>query len=277
MSRLRYKMDKAVRIAGSETLKVAWRLRHGAPAEKRFVFVFGAQRSGTTMLGELLGDSPEIRHYGERSPKAFDQFRLRPLPVIEHLLQSSSQPVMVLKPLMDSHRAAELLQTFPRSKGVWIYRRFEDRVNSSVRTFGEANLRFMRDFAQGRGLDSWAAQGLEDEDFERIRSHNPASMNPESAAALFWFLRNQLFFRQNLGENPDLRLLSYEQLVTDPVSTIRDLCKFLECRHFPRMTARVHAASLGKSPPPPVSPALRDLCTDLYEKLEEIRAAQAAV
>ncbi|MDZ4286527.1 MAG: hypothetical protein U0984_01135 [Prosthecobacter sp.] len=108
--------------------------------EPRIVFVFGCQRSGTTMLRSFIGFDPRVDDQGEGDPPYFwqvpveDPRYLRAVPdeEIERLSRASHSPVVLIKPLHDSQRAAALLQRFPRSKGIWIFRHYHEVILSHL-------------------------------------------------------------------------------------------------------------------------------------------------
>src|SRR5919202_3856242 len=113
-------------------------------------------------------------------------------------------------PLCDSHRTPELLDDVglsPAPLALWAYRSVDGRVRSAVAKFGTDNLRILRDLAAGRGHERWQAQRLSADSLELIGSFDWATMSPASAAALFWYVRNRLFFELGLDRREDGVLL----------------------------------------------------------------------
>ena len=79
------------------------------PAEPRFVF--GCQRSGTTMLVQTLDRSPELWLYNEYHRAAFDdRLRLRSFEVIDLLINRCRAQQVLFKPLCDNQRADRNLE-----------------------------------------------------------------------------------------------------------------------------------------------------------------------
>lgn len=153
-------------LAGSRRWgHTAWRLfkrlRHFGRRnpDTQPVFVFGQQRSGTTMLLKVLDMSARCRVYDERDPKAFSDFRLRDLDTISRMVGRSGFAVNVFKPLADSHRMDELLGHFPGAKGIWIWRHFADVGDSSTRRFPDGQRPAIRDVAEGRGAETGSTRG----------------------------------------------------------------------------------------------------------------------
>jgi hypothetical protein len=176
----------------------------------------------------------------------------------------------VFKPLTDSHRGRELLSLIPNSTAIWAFRRVEDRANSAVAKFGDHNLQILRAFSEGRELDRWQAQGLTDENFEFIRSFDYANCSAEAAAAIFWYLRNSLYFSQGLDSLPSVLPLAYEDLVSDPSAVLRGVCHLAGGRFDERMVSDVHAKSIGRRESRlPVE--IQQLCQPMYERLHDMQ------
>jgi hypothetical protein len=230
------------------------------------------------MLANSLGESPEFEVYGEKSI-AFEDNILKDADTVRRLLQHSSHPFVVFKPLTDSHRAAALLSIKGGSKAIWMYRRPEDRASSAVEKFGDTNLRFLQELGRKGPTDRWEARGVTPKTLTIVRRLNPDSMNAHTAAATFWFLRNQLFFDQNLNRNRDVLLLGYEELVTAPEATMKVLCSFIGCRFHPRMIANIHQGSVGRSEvqlPHEVAETCRTMLDRLNKCSDEQRAHRLA-
>jgi hypothetical protein len=247
--------------------KIAWRLTTGWSGETVPVFIFGSQRSGTTMLGDCLGRSPQIENLGENDQRAFQYNSLRGIKTIDRLIQKSPYRHIVFKPLKDSHRALELLQLRVDSRAIWLFRNYADRVNSAVKLFGRHPLDVFQNY-KNTGTVSWQLQCLEREDGDLIRGMNLDSLTEYDGAALMWYVRNKLFFNLNLCANPSVYLLSYEAFVSKPLDEMRSLTEFLGSDFSAKMVEGVHGESLRKSEPPNIRPDIEKLCTDLYKRLE---------
>jgi len=218
--------------------------------------------------------SAELKCYTEeRNSPAFVDFRMRGSQIVNNLITGCPYRAIAFKPLTESHQARELLSLADHSKGIWVYRRASDRANSAVRKFGSHNLELMTAFSRGEQLNRWQAQGISPASFEFIRSLDYQGMNRETAAAVFWFVRNQIVFEQNLHENSQMLLLAYEQFVQHPAEIIRVLCDYVGIMFKPVMVAHIHSRSIGKRPSR-VSEEIDGKCAEFYETLERARKAQ---
>jgi hypothetical protein len=181
---------------------------------------------------------------------------------------------VLFKPLCDSHRTNDLLDTlhFPSPPlAIWAYRDVDGRVRSAVAKFGDVNRRALTEIAESPGpVDRWEAGGLTDETRELIRSLDPASMSPESAAALFWYVRNSLFFQLGLDQRRDVLLTSYQEFLADPEASMRRLCRFLGLPYDDAFVRHVGAGSRrpGGGPSVEIDPRVRAMCDELKERLD---------
>ena len=200
-------------------IKTSARLLQGASNDggsARTVFVFGSQRSGTRLPMDVLDLAPQVMTYKEGNSRAFNRTLLKDNATIAALLQSSRFPIVAFKPICDSHRAAELLDYFPHSKAVWIFRYYKDAVNSSVRKWkhGRNNLKHIA--AGNIAAAGWRAGGLTPKKIALVRRLYSEEMSSHAAYALMWYLRNNLIIDWKLHERDDLLLVKYENLVQEP-------------------------------------------------------------
>jgi hypothetical protein len=254
-----------------------WRRAHHVAPNAVPVFVVGVQRSGTNMLVRGLERSPEFEVRNENDGAAFERFHLRPDPVIRALVERSGQAYVLFKPLIDSHRTNELLDglgTPSPGRAIWAYRAVDGRVRSSVAKFGDSNLQALRRIAAG-DTGIWQAGGLTEERLALVRGLDLGAMTAESGAALFWMLRNQLFFDLGLDRRDDVLLASYGATIEDPEAALRRVCAFLDFPYRPELAAHVDRRAAGGRPPLDLDPRVRELCSELERRLEAAYGAQA--
>jgi hypothetical protein len=251
--------------------KWRWRLANPRPPGAAAVFLVGLQRSGTNMIVRGLERSPEFAVYNENHRAAFDRFQLRPDPVIRTLVERCRHPYVLLKPLCDSDRIVHLLDelgtSLPR-RALWVYRSVDGRVRSAVAKFGDHNLRVLREVAAGRGLDRWQARGLSRDSLERLASLDWTRLSPESAAAMFWYVRNRLFFELGLDRRPDVLLVSYDAMIRDPEAEMHRITGFLDFPYDPRLIAHVAPRAAAGAPALDLDPQVRAWCDELAAALD---------
>ena len=248
--------------------------RHGRGA-KRVAFVLGCQRSGTNMLIWALGRSDSIWVYEEGSRPAFLGYRLAPQETLVRLVRRAPAPLVVFKPICDSHLADEILDGLPGSRALWIYRRYPDVVNSALRTWGDHQRNVMQWIAEGdwERLD-WRGERLTRENQELVRRLAREGLDSHDGAALFWYLRNQFLFELGLDRDPRILLLRYEDLVEDPHRGFGRIAGFLDTVLEPRTYQQVFRSSVGREPPHSFGSEVRALCDGLLERLDAAHRRQ---
>jgi hypothetical protein len=261
-----------VNRAATTVGKWRWRVAHrsrplgGAP-----VLLVGLQRSGTNMIVRGLECAPEFEVYNENHRAAFRRFRLRPDPVIRRLVDDSRHPYVLLKPLCDSHRTAELLDGLGSrqpGRALWVYRSVDGRARSALAKFGDANLQALREIAAGGGRHRWEAQLLSPDSLDLVASFDWTRVNAASAAALFWYVRNRLYFELGLDRRSDVLLVSYDAMLADPVAEARRICAFLQFPYHPRLIAHVAPRAPAMPGPLDIDPRIRARCEELAARLD---------
>jgi hypothetical protein len=267
-----------VRKAGLALSKWRWRRSSGlAPGTAMPVYLLGVQRSGTNMLVRGLEAAPEFEVRNENDRETFVRFRLRVDRVVP-VVEASRHKYVLFKPLCDAAQAPFLLDGLPTTtpgRAIWAYRDVDGRARSAVAKFGTTNLDVLRKIAAGRGEDLWQAQAISADNRSLLRGFSYDHMNPYEAAALFWFIRNSLYFDLALDRRDDVTLASYDAMVADPEQAMRDLCHFLDFPYGPQLVAHIDARSSTGRPPLDLDPAIRRLCSEMSDRLETSRLQQS--
>ncbi|MGH7776435.1 MAG: sulfotransferase [Candidatus Dormibacterales bacterium] len=235
------------------------------------VFMAGLQRSGTNMLARALLTRPEFEVRNENDRGAFERFRLRDDEAIRALVGHSRQRYVLFKALIDSHRLDHLLDglgTAAAPLGLWVVRSVDGRTRSALSKFGDNNLRALRAIAEGRGESLWQASRLSQGSLDLIRSQDYGRLDAASAAALFWYVRNSLFFELGLDARADVLLVSYDRLLASPGAQVARVCEFLGLTATPEMWAAVEPARGAGRSPLDIDPQIRRLCKGLEARFE---------
>jgi hypothetical protein len=218
------------------------------------------------MIVHHLSKSWQLALYNETDPAAFEQYRLRELPVIQALIDRSYAPVTLFKPILDTCQTQVLLSRFPTAKVIFAFRHYDDVINSSAKAFGVTS-RYMH-------LQSWVSDDFGEfavpppaatKDF--VRSRWKPSLSPESAAALYWLFYNRLYFDLGLDQDERVRLVCYESVVKNPAEQFEGLCQFMGLEFTPQIIEGVFSSSIGHSSPPEIAPEIRADCEALRQQL----------
>lgn len=274
---LKIRVQRKTRRIIKSSARLLQNAGNGTGRPTRAVFVFGSQRSGTRLPMDVLDLASQVMTYKEGNSCAFNRTLLKDNTAIAELLQASRFPIVAFKPICDSHRAAELLEYFPHSKAIWIFRYYKDAVNSSVRKWkhGRNNLKHIA--AGNLTAAGWRAGGLTPEKIALIRRLYSEEMSSHAAYALMWYLRNNLIIDLKLHERNDLLLVKYENLVQEPQKHFPRIFNFIECPFKKKYVKGVYHSSVGKEKFPEIPVEIATLCENLYQQLEGIYARNRSV
>lgn len=253
--------------------KRSFRRMHGVPpGTARPVYVVGLQRSGTNMLLRGLDAAPAIEVRNESDRTLFHRYRLRDDATLRRVIAASRHPIVLIKPLCDSHRVDHLLDLpgVPPGRAVWVVRDVDARARSAVAKFGDADLCALRVIAAGGAATIWQGGRLSESSVQLVRGFDLDAMTAPTAAALFWVLRNRLFFDLGLDRRDDVLLSSYDASVAEPEKGMRRLCEFLDFPYDPGLCAHIERRTAHGDQPLEIDPAVRRLAAELTAQLEAL-------
>lgn len=240
---------------------------------KLTVFVTGLQRSGTNMVMDIYDGSLRTEVFHETDRRVFDDYQHREHSILHGFVRRSPASVVVIKALLEGHRIRELLDDFAPAKAIWMYRHFDDTVNSMlVRWPGGRN--FLDQIVTDRSLGEWRALGMSDQTYAVIRDHYSRDMSDASAQALTYYYRHQLFYDQCLDRDPRVLLMSYEDLTSAPIRNVEKIARFSSIPCTSRMRGHIHGLSVRRVSAPDISPEIRRLVVGMYEKLQATQLAR---
>jgi hypothetical protein len=198
--------------------------------------------------------------------------RLNPLDDVERVLAGVAEEVCVIKPLVESQRAARLLERFPGSVGYWLFRHYREVASSMIQKWGPpVGAPHLLQVLDTSAVGNWRHEDVPADVRAVAQEHYSPDMRIEDAAALFWWVRNTLFFRQGLERNQRVLLLEYASMCSDPGYVDRALDHF-EVPHAADGPF-FSPSSLGKGHEMVLTPPVEELCDDLLQDLRQHRFA----
>jgi hypothetical protein len=220
----------------------------------------------------VLDRSRQVLVLGETDPKLVhpaDPERLRwksPADVSAALAKLPFE-LVVTKPLVESHRVAELLDSLPASRAIWMLRHYLAVASSNLTRFGANNGH--DDLAKLLSGDShaWRAE-CTSEVRDKIRSLVSKGVSDVDAAALFWWARNQLYFDQQLWLDSRVRLLRYESVVHNPAGCLAALNAFLGISISAEAAERAIRQSAKQQAQ--LQPTVEKLCAELFDRFRHV-------
>jgi hypothetical protein len=207
--------------------------------------------------------------YSEDHGDAFENWRLRDLPTIATLVRRSNAKIVLFKPILDTHLAGKLLNVFPDARLLFVFRHYHDVINSSIQRFGPENWKgrvrrwIEADFAEFSAAPPSARAR------ERIKGLWRPDLGAESAIALYWLFYNSLYYDLGLCNEPQVRLIQYETLVSSSHAQFDSLCRFLGIPLRPQMIEGVFSSSVARQAPAAIAAAIATECEELWHLLEK--------
>ena len=107
----------------------------------------------------------------------------------------------------------------------------------------------------------------------RVKLRGERTMSSPNASALFWWLRSELFFDQQLAGRDDVFVCRYEALVSRPRRVWRSVYEFLG-RDYPgdAVLRGVSNASQGRGLSLELDRNVRALCGGMLERFDAVPA-----
>jgi Sulfotransferase domain len=259
---------------GRAVLKRVARTAVPAPVdERRVLVVVGCQRSGTTMLQQSLLDRSWrvviLEEHDRRLVRTDDPDRIlwKPLQEISPRMIQLPFELVVVKPLVESHRTIEILDSISKAKAIWMLRHYLAVAKSDVARFGPENgIRNLSRLVAGN-ISDWRAN-CNAEVREQVSILIKADLSPVDAAAVFWWARNQLYFDQRLWEDDRVRVLRYESLIEAPSECLRGVSDFLGLSLPSR--SMVNAVRQSRRSSGGLHPSVEDLCSGLLARFNGV-------
>jgi hypothetical protein len=210
-----------------------------------------------------LESAPDILTFREGARKFFQGSALRPDDELDRLFEACAFPVLVLKPLCESHRAPALLDRFPASKVIWIYRGYEDAVSSASLKWSSGIQAVEQLVAGTLPPGNWRLGGLTADALDTARRLYRPGLSLHHANAILWYLRNRLILDLDIPAQPRALLVKYEDLSTDPQRHFPRVFRFVGEALKPGYLSAIHAGSVRRR-------ALQDVPDDVAEACQRL-------
>lgn len=238
---------------------------------QKIVYIVGCQRSGTTMLLRMFDFSMLTRVFDEgRDNRAFLRYRLRSSEDLKRLASRVHAPVIVLKPLCESHYIDRFLARDGNSRAIWIYRHYADVANSTVRMWGDHLLDTVNKLCSGRAEDTgWRGERIGEDTLKRVHSVYRSDLSKWEAACLFWYIRNRIVGDLGLQEDPRVRIVRYSSLVSRPRESFEALFEFTGIPFSEAWSNWIYDSSVAKEERPEIDDQISALCESLLRELDQ--------
>lgn len=232
------------------------------------IFIMGTQRSGTTMLMNVMHLNAHTKVFDEsRKNRVFSDFRLRDIETVSHAIRHSKAPFVCFKPLADSHLMHTYLELLPEAKFIWMYRHYKDVACSAIRKWKSAD-DAIRKVCRGQSGGGWFQEGISAATGRVLRKYYDDRLNRFELRCLVWWSRNNLYLEQALSTHPNVMLLKYEDIAKDPMAALTPVSHFTGLPLSGNMLRHIHSRSIGNKTYPPINEGIEQLCDAQLNRLD---------
>lgn len=250
--------------------------------EQQVLMIIGCQRSGTSLVNRVFARDFNTSVYRESSCLSSNdsthsgkyRLRLNSFQSLESDLAKDWAPTIVLKPLVETQNILSLLDYFPQSKALWMYRNYRDVVNSFLNKFSQnVGIRNLKAIVEGND-EFWYSESVPSSVRSTVVQYYSDNILPADAIALFWYVRNSFFYELELDINPRVMMCRYEQMVEYPNQFINQLYSFLGKKFSIQNAWEINSNSISKGKSIEISADISHLCDGLLDKLDQSFASQ---
>lgn len=237
---------------------------------ERLAVILGCQKSGASTLLNMFEYDRRVEVFGEDTAitgDGKDRLRLRPVPEVLDILKRADAPLVLIEPKVESHRAAELLNTLPRSRVLWMLRDYRIWLDAYLgRWTGQSQ--YLRIFLEHP--NDWRGEGASEQTRDFVRRFYTPGLSRADCSALIWYTRNILFFEQGLDFDERVFVVKYESLVKEANDTLAQIYGFLGIAPSVGKAAKVvRGRTIGRPSTITLDPDIEDQCAALLEKFNE--------
>lgn len=233
------------------------------------VFIMGCGRSGTTMMINIFHRDHRVESLDENNPKIAENFMLVP-ERIPQTISASKAPVLVMKPILNSFEALDLLKTYNNSRVVWILRDYKDMVASSTKKFGTVVSDYMKNLVLYNKRNNWLSLGVPANTREILSTIDSSDFTSSDWMALVWWSVNRTIILDRLSDSDRFLLVHYEALVRNPDSLLKVVYQFIGLKYHYKAAEYIHPTSVGKGAAIQLQSQVKKMCDNLVESLPRI-------
>lgn len=207
-----------------KTAKIKARARHkkvrsnsidlGNP--EAVIWIFGCQRSGTTFLENIFRHDLDSVVFGEFSELTIAGRKtvLTSPNELVNIVSNKNAKYAVIRPLFESDRAIELMNLFPNSIGVWMFRDCPSVVDSMKRKWDKDFFNISK-LVESDDENNWRLEKL-----LAPLNNSIDKVSIDELYAQYWMMRNSIPFEKNIIDDSRMFFLNYNTLAQYPKYTI---------------------------------------------------------
>ncbi len=230
------------------------------------VFIMGCGRSGTRMMLNILERDERIQVLRENDPKIARNYLLIK-EFIRPAIDSCRAPVLLMKPILNSFEASNLLSEYDQAKAIWIFRNYKDMAASSVKKFESRVSGYIKKIVELGTGNNWVSSGIPDDTLKKLRGIDTSGFNNHDWMCLIWWSVNLTVFKDKLYKNKRFLLLNYDRMVHNPNLYFKKVYDFIGISRRLKDLNYIHSKSIGKGSSIKIQPIVNKMCLELSKDL----------
>lgn len=180
------------------------------------IWIFGCQRSGTTFLENIFRHDLDSVVFGEFSELTIAGRKtvLSSPNKLVNIVSNQNAKYAVIRPLFESDKAIELMNLFPNSIGVWMFRDCPSVVDSMKRKWDKDFFNISK-LVESDHNNNWRLEELLAPLYNSIDK-----VSIDELYSQYWIIRNSIPFEKNIIDDSRMFFLNYHTLVQNPKHAI---------------------------------------------------------
>lgn len=268
------------KLVGSHKINQSRKLLHNLfhpTAGKTFFFVFGCQRSGTSITQQLISLCPSVYSYGEGDLYYFvqggvDKNRLIDRKEMSRLLKKEKNEYILIKPLYESQNAESLLDAFPLSKAIWIYRDYKEVVRSHLNYYHYNAKDYIKPIL-GKTSGGWMGEKVSEKIAEIIGILGTEVLTAADCYSLYWIARNDLY--NHVRNDGRVFLLNFEDLLSNTDRVARGIYQHFGLKYNDWYASLVNKrVKIGAGREVLIHPVIEEYCRNTLDELTNLGSTQ---
>jgi len=226
------------------------------------IFIMGSGRSGTTMMINIFHRDCRVEALDENDPNIAQNYILK-MDKVPNVIKASKASFLVMKPILNSFDAKDLLKAYANAKVIWMLRNYKDVIASSIIKFDTVVSDYMKEYVLHGIGSNWITKGLPADTRGILSALKTSEFSCHSWMALVWWAVNRTIILDDLIDSDRFYLVNYESLVRSPAFTLENIYKFINLKYQKKTTRFIHASSIEKGKTIEIHPQVDNLCKKL--------------
>jgi len=237
---------------------------HTAP-----IFILGYGRSGTSMMLNVFASDMNFEIFRENDSRIAKNYMLD-YKKIKPVIDSCKFEFLVMKPILNSFDAKKLLDSYDRSKILWMIRGYRDVTASAIKKWGSNNSDSLRELVLENKDCGWLSKGMPAETLEILRNINTAHFSKYDWQCLVWWSVNRMILLNNLYLNNNIFLLKYETLIENPEDILKKVYQFAGLAYQTKAHKYIFSTSVKKGSSIELRPVVQKMCDSLIGEIIQV-------